>query len=923
MNKRSKLTVFLCLFLCVMMAVGCLPVQSAKADETADVWYGDVNDDGKIDAKDVTMLRRYLAGGWNVNVNEEDADINGDGEVNAKDVTMLRRYLAGGWGVELREKTSSNNVIYDTWEEYVEAGGTDEEIFFPDINLKNQITQFVLSSGKALKEEGKLWRSDVYELTWIGDIGDGITDITGLGELVNLRSLNIYSMEISDISELATLTGLQDLFVQNTQISDVEPLKNLKKLRYLDIHGSKNLKNIDALSELSNLKFLEISRCRQIKDVKPVYELSDLESLYMNDTEVSSLSGIENLKKLTTLSIEGTRINDISAIYGIAGLTYLGIDADSSILTDICERLPKLTSLEINAGGEEIDIEPLKKLMLLDRLSISNAIIENVNIIGELTGLTSISLCEGILEDISFVKNLTNLTYLNIWDNKVTDITPVSSLTKLTTFVADYNDITDVSPLKELRELEFLSLQNNDKLESVSILSGLINLWMLDLDSTSVTEEEEQLLRTALPNANICVSRATDDPIQGNPVIVDDDSWEQYIEDGGIDEIIEVKDDVLRQKIVNAVINSGKTLKEENVLWRSDVYGLKYLETDIDATVKDLTGLGELVNLRDLNIRGNYEIKDFSELSKLKNLNTLMLQHTGIEDISPIKELYNLKMLVLTGCTQITDFDVISYLDQLNTLDVHDCTQLTDITPFMGLTSLYGLHISGTGVTSLDGIDSLERLNSLSINNTAIKDIAPIYELSDRLISLGVDIDNNGTLKEICENLPLLQDINMNAKGKAIDLTPIKGLTKLTRLAFSDATLTNIAFIGELEGLTSLSLVNDGLEDISFVENLSELTYLNIIDNKVSDLTPMKSLGKLKTFVAYNNGITDIKPLEVLKELGFISLSFNRDLSSVSCLENLPELWMLELVQTSVPEEEIQKLRTKFPNASITYSKVK
>lgn len=55
----------------------------------------------KIDAKDVTMLRRQLARGWNVIINEEKADINQDGEINAKDVTMLRRYLAGGWGVVL------------------------------------------------------------------------------------------------------------------------------------------------------------------------------------------------------------------------------------------------------------------------------------------------------------------------------------------------------------------------------------------------------------------------------------------------------------------------------------------------------------------------------------------------------------------------------------------------------------------------------------------------------------------------------------------------------------------------------------------------------------------------------------------------------------------------------------------------------
>jgi peptidyl-tRNA hydrolase len=62
---------------------------------------GDINGDDIINAKDVTILRRYLAGGWNVEIKEEYADVNKDGIVNAKDVTILRRYLAGGWGISL------------------------------------------------------------------------------------------------------------------------------------------------------------------------------------------------------------------------------------------------------------------------------------------------------------------------------------------------------------------------------------------------------------------------------------------------------------------------------------------------------------------------------------------------------------------------------------------------------------------------------------------------------------------------------------------------------------------------------------------------------------------------------------------------------------------------------------------------------
>ena len=63
---------------------------------------GDVNSDGNVDLRDVVILTRYLAGGWNVNVNTKNADVNADGKADLKDTVLIRRYLAGGWGVSLK-----------------------------------------------------------------------------------------------------------------------------------------------------------------------------------------------------------------------------------------------------------------------------------------------------------------------------------------------------------------------------------------------------------------------------------------------------------------------------------------------------------------------------------------------------------------------------------------------------------------------------------------------------------------------------------------------------------------------------------------------------------------------------------------------------------------------------------------------------
>ena len=62
---------------------------------------GDANEDRTVDLKDVTVIARHLAGGWNVTINSDNADVNGDKAVDLRDVVILRRYLAGGWNVTL------------------------------------------------------------------------------------------------------------------------------------------------------------------------------------------------------------------------------------------------------------------------------------------------------------------------------------------------------------------------------------------------------------------------------------------------------------------------------------------------------------------------------------------------------------------------------------------------------------------------------------------------------------------------------------------------------------------------------------------------------------------------------------------------------------------------------------------------------
>jgi hypothetical protein len=62
--------------------------------------YGDVNDDGAIDIRDIVLIRQYVAnydddlGTSTVALVEAAADVNADGAIDIKDIVLLRQYVA-------------------------------------------------------------------------------------------------------------------------------------------------------------------------------------------------------------------------------------------------------------------------------------------------------------------------------------------------------------------------------------------------------------------------------------------------------------------------------------------------------------------------------------------------------------------------------------------------------------------------------------------------------------------------------------------------------------------------------------------------------------------------------------------------------------------------------------------------------------
>lgn len=82
-------------------------VVNAAADVEPEYIAGDINNNGIVDAKDLTILRRYLAEGWQIKDGEgfvlllANVDYPKNDIINAEDVTVLSRFISEGWNVEL------------------------------------------------------------------------------------------------------------------------------------------------------------------------------------------------------------------------------------------------------------------------------------------------------------------------------------------------------------------------------------------------------------------------------------------------------------------------------------------------------------------------------------------------------------------------------------------------------------------------------------------------------------------------------------------------------------------------------------------------------------------------------------------------------------------------------------------------------
>lgn len=247
-------------------------------------------------------------------------------------------------------------------------------------------------------------------------------------------------------------------------------------------------------------------------------------------------------------------------------------------------------------------------------------------------------------------------------------------------------------------------------------------------------------------------------------------------------------------------------------------------------------GIGNRVEGKDSDFgsaRGN--ITDLTDLTMMKNLETLALCNQEIEDISalenlPLKELYLNK-------NKITDFSVLTSLTNLDLLCILD-NPAEDLSVLKECSSITQLNIESMKLTDIDFLGQMN-LNILYMNNAKIEDrnMKPLLEVK-KLQELCIG-DVPEEMAEVLPQMSNLKGLIMWGGNTVLkNLEPLKGMESLESLAVSSP-VSSLEGIENFPNLYALSIGFSFITDLTPVLEAEQLHYIDISNVAIDSYEPL------------------------------------------------------------------------------------
>lgn len=261
-------------------------------------------------------------------------------------------------------------------------------------------------------------------------------------------------------------------------------------------------------------------------------------------------------------------------------------------------------------------------------------------------------------------------------------------------------------------------------------------------------------------------------------------------------------------------------------------------------------------------------------LESLALVNSQVFPEIDLSDFQNLRELF----LFNAGLTSV---DFLRGMTRLNVLDLQG-NPLQDLRVLSELRELRELDLDETEVGAIDFVRNMPLLEKLSLSHTRVTDLKPIFDLPhlERFHIFGNVVEKlprfrpdsrikslfaGGGLESV-EEIGELSHLEMLllGPGNLGDISPLANCSSLRELSFIATTIINPSPLRRLSNLVSLDFHRVKLRNIRFLEGMSNIESLSLNWSLVKDLSPLLHLKQLRALrlVGFNG-----KRLSVISEI--------------------------------------------------------
>ncbi|MEI7931886.1 MAG: hypothetical protein WCI21_02365, partial [Alphaproteobacteria bacterium] len=732
---------------------------------------------------------------------------------------------------------------------------------------------------------------------------NGSTELTDLSPLAGLAliELQLYGTRVTDLTPLREMHSLETLTVHKTQVADLTPLSALR-LKSLDLSGSPvtDLTPIQKMpleelalrrtrvTDLSPLigmpiKILSLDQT-PVRDFSPLAQMP-LEKCYLNDSQITDLTVLRG-RSLKELSLSGCeKAHNYAALTEISTLESLWLPYTFRSLPD--EELaaigalrthPKLRQIQAEIEGTMYYTATQSKDLFWqdwDRLQTFLPALRQQGIKFTLSkradGTYYLGFSHQPLRDLSMLKGAP-ISALNLDTCPVTDLTPLhglplESLGLFADYVTDLSPLrgmplkaltlygayfSDLSPLKDL-PLQSLYLNNCTRVIDVAIVGEIATLENLTVPVQAINIEA---LRKLPKIKKIGFMRTNKG--DGEAVSNVEEFWKNY---------------AWISKLRAAGIKAKQLQQGEDGNWLVDLS---------ESGISDLSALqGAMVFYLHL---WNTPVADLTPLRGM-NLRGLSLFNTQVTDLSPLQGML-IEDLTLSG-TKVADISALRGMG-LKTLTLHDCTELTDLSPLAESKDLATITLP-PNAANVEFLRTFPKLKRIGFKEDFVKGVGPDktavefwkqYDIAwVRAVRASVI-----AIKSLKERLDGTWDVDLSESAIS-DLAILRG-APIRNLHLWN---TPVADLTPLRGMALqwLSLFGTKVTDLSPLKG-APIETLTVSGTKVADISVLRGMPLKSLRLHECTELTDLSPLAESKELKDVTLP--PDAKNIEVLRALPKL---------------------------------